>query len=513
MKTKALILILLAVLAGAGATYTAMKGRPASSAKAEAGHSGNESEAPALDLSGLKVAVAQAGEGWESIEANGRISIPPDGLVKVSPRIEGKVVAAYGTVGDSVRRGQTLAVVSSVELAEARAEYRRVQARLSAARRAYDREAEMVKLGAVSERPVEEARTEHLSAQGNLSDARSELAQAKSELAQAEGELALCKSKLERSRELYKDQIVSRQDIETAEAEYKRDSAAVDATKGKVRAAEARIEKMKSHAEIAAGYLAREQKLYKGKTLDARSLQVAKSEIEAARIDVQSAADRVRVLGADPAGSGETIAVTSPISGRIISRDTNIGQMATPSDPLFTVANQERVWIEADVHEKDLSKVHRGQKVEIRAGAYPDSVFAGRVDSIGDMLSPESRTAKVRCVVTNGDGRLRAEMSARVSLLIGRRGQTVLVPREAILDDAGKKIVFIKCDECPEDVKAGRSVCGEFDKLDVEIGPTRGSKIEIVNGVKPGAEVITSGAFQLKTAFGSGKLEAGCTDH
>lgn len=513
MKTKIMIIVLLAILAGTGATYIAMKGRTGSPVKAGAGHSDHEPESPALDLSGIKSAVAQSGEGWDRIEATGRITVPPDGLVKVGPRIDGKVVAAYGTVGDSVRRGQVLAVVSSVELAEARAEFRRAQAKLSAAQRNYDRESEMVKLGAVSERPVEEARSEQLSAQGDLSDAKSDLALATSEFSQAEGELALCRSRLNRSRELYKDQIVSRQDLESAEAEYKRDSTSVEAARGKISSAEARIQKTKSRAEIAAQYLAREQKLYKGKTLDARALQAARSELEAARIEAQSAADRVRVLGADPGGSGETLVVASPISGKIISRDTNIGQMASPSDSLFTIANQDRVWIEADVHEKDLAKVRRGQKVEMQVDAYPDSVFSGRVDSIGDILSPETRTAKVRCVVNNSNGRLRGEMFARVSLLTGRRGRTVLVPREAVLDDAGKKVVFIKCADCPEDKQAGRSVCGEFDKRDVTTGATRGGKTEIVKGVEPGTEVVTTGAAQLKSALGSGKLEAGCSDH
>ena len=68
----------------------------------------------------------------------------------------------------------------------------------------------------------------------------------------------------------------------------------------------------------------------------------------------------IRVLGANPGGSGETIAIASPISGRIISRNTNIGQMASPADAIFTVANQSQVWIEADVYEKDLARIRKG---------------------------------------------------------------------------------------------------------------------------------------------------------
>lgn len=519
MKSKTLVIILLAVFAAAGITYYAFNMGAPTPTHAEEGHEGHDHaegddhSEEALDLSGIKTAVAESGEGWDSIEATGRIVVPPDGLVKISPRIEGKVTAAYATVGDNVRKGQVLAVISSIELAEARAEYRRAQARLSAAKRNYEREKEMVSLGAVSQRPVEEAQAEYLSAQGDLSDAKSELAQAKSELSQAESELAMCKSRLERARDLYREQIISRQDLETAEAEYRRDSASVDGARSKVNSAETRIERLKSRVEIARQYLAREQKMQKGKTLDARSLQSAKSELDAAKIEVQSAADRIRVLGASPGGSGETITVRSPISGTIITRDTNVGQMAGPADTLFTVANRARVWVETDVYEKDLARISRGQVVEIRVDAFPDKVFSGRVDAISDMLSSESRTAKIRCVVPNSQGRLRGEMSAKVSILVGKRGQTVLVPREAVLDESGKKIVFVKCADCAEDVEAGQSVCGDFDKMEVVTGPMRGGRIEILSGIEPGAEVVTTGAFQLKTALGSGKLEAGCTDH
>jgi len=195
-----------------------------------------------------------------------------------------------------------------------------------------------------------------------------------------------------------------------------------------------------------------------------------------------------------------------------VSRHTNVGQMATPADVLFTVANLSQVWIEADVYEKDLAKVRKGQAAEIRFDAYPDKVFTGKVDSISDMLSPESRTAKVRCVVSNSDGLLRGEMFARVTLLTARRGQTVLVAKDAVLDDAGKKIAFTPCMECPEDKKAGTNACGAYDKFTVETGSLHGDRIEILKGLEPGTEVVTVGQHQIKSALSSGQLRAGCKD-
>ncbi|MCE5315318.1 MAG: efflux RND transporter periplasmic adaptor subunit [Armatimonadota bacterium] len=508
MKVKIIALLLVVALASAGITYSLVKKSPVSAEHVEEEHTSEP-----IKIAGLQVAPAISGDGWNAIEVTGKVAVPPDRLVKISPRIDGKIVAAHGTVGDYVHRGQELAVISSVELAEARADYRQALGRLNTARKNYDREVQIVKLGAVSARPLEEARTESFVSQGDLSDAKSGLAQAKSELIKEESELVQCKARLDRAKELYVEKIISRHDMESAEAEYKRDTASVDTAKSKVAQAESNVDKAKSKLDISKQYLSREEKVYKSKALDAKTLQSARADIDAAQVDVQSAADRIRVLGADPSGSGDTLSVRSPISGRIVSRQSNIGEMATSSDAIFTVADLSRVWIEADVYEKDLSQVRKGQPSEIRVDAYPDKVFTGKIDSIGDILSPESRTAKVRIVVANPDGLLRGEMFAKVSLLTERNGRSVLIAKDAILDDAGEKIAFTPCMECPEDKKAGTNACGAYDKLHVTTGHVRGRNIEVLNGIEPGTLVVTTGAYQLKTALGSGKLEAGCTDH
>jgi multidrug efflux pump subunit AcrA (membrane-fusion protein) len=103
-------------------------------------------------------------------------------------------------------------------------------------------------------------------------------------------------------------------------------------------------------------------------------------------------------------------------------------------------------------------------------------------------------------------------MFASVSLQVGGSRSALLVPRDAVLDEAGKKVLFIVCDECPED-KPGTAGCGAYDKLEVQVGVLRGDSIEIASGLEAGSYVVVAGQYQLKTAMGSGQLEAGCTDH
>jgi cobalt-zinc-cadmium efflux system membrane fusion protein len=331
------------------------------------------------------------------------------------------------------------------------------------------------------------------------------LAQVKSELVRDESELAQCSTRLSRTKELYQDQIVSRQDMEEAEANAKQAAAGLEATRAKVIHAQSQVDTAKAYHQ-------REERVLSGNHLASKEVLAANAELTAAQIELRAAEDTLRVLGASPGGSGDATPITSPISGRIVDRAANLGEMVEPSDTLFTVMNLSDVWVEASVYEKDLARVRAGQPVEVRVNSYPDQVFPGRVAHVGDVLDAESRTAKVRCAVANPTGLLKPEMFATITIITGKRSGAILVPEAAVLDDAGKKIVFAACADCEEDQQAGKSACGAFDSQTVNLGPAHDGLVEVVNGLASGDRVVTEGAYQLKAALGSGKLEAGCVD-
>ena len=508
---KTIMLGFVVAAISAALTYAMVRGTATSSAEKQSAEPSQG--ARALDLTGLRVETAIRGESWDQVAASGKVLPNVNKVVKIGPRISGKIVRVSADVGRVVGRGETLAVISSMELAQARSAYSQAASRASAAKAAYDRQARLAKLGVFTSRPVEEARSEHAAAESELAQAHSDLARSKSELVRAESELTQCRARLDRARALYKDEIVSRQDVESAEAEFKRDSAGVEVAKAGIRQAEARVKQAESRVGIAKSYLAREEKVLKGNDLASKEVQSAKADLNAAELDLRAAADTIKVLGASPGGSGDTIAVTSPIAGKIVSRAVNLGEMVEPSGTLFTVMNLTDVWVEASIYEKDLAKIMKGQIAEIRVNSYPGKVFHGKVTYIGDVLDAESRTAKVRCEVSNRAGLLKPEMYATVGIVTARRGSAVLIPKEAVLDDAGKKIIFVPCMECDEDKKAGTNACGAYDRIEVKVGSIHGVNVEILSGAMPGDKVVTAGAYQLKTALGSGKLEAGCTDH
>lgn len=503
-----IVVAIISVALTLGITKMLSSRQPAVSAEAGVHKEQGEAKKPALE--GIVYKQVSIGESWDIISATGKVGPNTNEVVKVGPRIAGKIVSVHANIGDVVSRGQTLATISSVELAQARAAYRQADARVNAAEQVYDQQIKLAKLGAFTNRPLEEAKSEHNASKGDLAQVRGEVSQYKSELVRAESELAQCVARFARAKDLYQDKIISKQDYEAAEAEYKRDSADVEAAKAKIRQAEAKLQESKDRTQVAKTYLDREQKVYGSGLLSTRELQTAKAALTAAKLERSAAADTIRVLGASVSGLGDTIAIVSPISGRVVERSINLGEMVEPSSNMFTVMNLSNVWVEASVYEKDLAKIKKGQSVQIRTNSFPDKPFTGKVTYIGDLLDSASRTAKVRCAVSNPNGLLKPEMFATVDIVTASRGSAVLIPKQAVLDDSGKKIVFTTCTECPED-KVKHSACGEYDRREVVLGPAHGSNVEVISGLKPRDEVVVEGQYQLKTALSSGALEAGCS--
>ena len=83
---------------------------------------------------------------------------------------------------------------------------------------------------------------------------------------------------------------------------------------------------------------------------------------------------------------------------------------------VFTVADLDRVWVQAEVYEKDLGRIRSGQSAFIVVDTYPDRTFEGKVAYISDVLDPQTRTARVRCEVANPQMQLKTDMFANVEL-------------------------------------------------------------------------------------------------
>ena len=247
---------------------------------------------------------------------------------------------------------------------------------------------------------------------------------------------------------------------------------------------------------IAQENYAREQRLEQQGISSRKELLDARADLRRAEAAHRSARERLRVLGAGN-GTGSQFAVTAPFGGVIVQRDASRGEMATPADQLFTVADLSRVWIELNIFERDLSRVSRGQSASVSTAAYPGRSFPGRIVYVGQVVDTVTRTVGARIEVPNADGMLKPGMFATARIEVGGGGGPVaVVPQDAVQELEGRPVVFIPGDRP-----------GEFRAQPVEIGEQADSgRVIVRSGLKPGDRVVVSGAFTLRSELAKGEI-------
>jgi membrane fusion protein, heavy metal efflux system len=228
--------------------------------------------------------------------------------------------------------------------------------------------------------------------------------------------------------------------------------------------------------------LERAQLLYDKGAIAAKDLETAQDLEDKAKVDVATAEQHVRVLGADPAHPSPLIDLRAPVTGTIVEQNVSgfEGVKSLDNTPnLFTIADLKEVWVVCDVFENDLGSVHLGDSAEIRLNAFGDRGFRGTVVDISRVLDPNTRSAKVRIVLPNGDGALRPGMFAVAKFRSRKMTERVVVPATAIMRLHDKDWVFRK-----EGGNNFRRVVVQADGLAPD------GMQEIHEGVKAGDEVV-----------------------
>ncbi len=183
----------------------------------------------------------------------------------------------------------------------------------------------------------------------------------------------------------------------------------------------------------------------------------------------------------------ELIPIRSPISGVVMTRNVSVGQVVQTGFDAFDVSDLSTVWVTAALNQQDLPLIHNGALAEVVTAGYPDQIFHGRVEMVGDMLDSQTRTVPVRVVVPNPDRKLRPGMFASAHLAEPATRDAFFVPESALQDINGMEVVFVTHD--------GES----FKAQTVEAGTRSRDKAEIVTGLVPGTHVVTQGAYMVKS--------------
>jgi cobalt-zinc-cadmium efflux system membrane fusion protein len=252
-------------------------------------------------------------------------------------------------------------------------------------------------------------------------------------------------------------------------------------------------QKARADEELSRKAFDRAQLLYSHGALAEKDLQVAQDTEDKAGVDVQTTAQRVRLLGGDPDHPASVIQLRAPVSGVIVEQNVAgaEGIKSLDNSPsLFTIADLSHVWILCDVYENDLGSVRLGDAAEIRLNPFPDRVFHGTVTDISRVLDPNTRSAKVRVVLPNPDGALRPGTYATATLRSRKLQPQLVVPGTAIMRLQDKDWLFVK--ETPQ----------RFRQLEVRtIGRTEDGSQQIAAGAAQSGEEVVLNALEFSSAM------------
>jgi len=225
------------------------------------------------------------------------------------------------------------------------------------------------------------------------------------------------------------------------------------------------------------------------------------AEYEKSKAALAAAADRLRMLGVSPPLSSDGKAVsafplTTPFAGTVIEKHAILGELAQPDKALYTVADLSKLWIEANLFEKDLGRVKAGADAVVTVAAYPGEAFQGRLTYIAAMVDKETRTVQARVEVANPDGRLKPEMFATAAIWTGGKGKGLLLPEEAVVLMQGQPTAFVE-------------EHGGFEPRPVELGEKLRGRVVVKAGLAAGDKVVTAGTYALKARIMKSQLGEG----
>ena len=184
----------------------------------------------------------------------------------------------------------------------------------------------------------------------------------------------------------------------------------------------------------------------------------------------------------------QRIPVLAPADGVVTEKMVVQGTRVGPDQPLFRTAALSPLWVIAEVQEGDLGNVRPGQQARAGFVAFPGRGFDGTVDFIYPSLTAETRTARVRIVMPNADGALRAGMFASVEIeapAAAGAGPVLAVPSSAVLDSGTRQAVLVERGE------------GRFEPRQVRIGVQGDGTAQILDGLKPGERVVVGANFLI----------------
>lgn len=232
-------------------------------------------------------------------------------------------------------------------------------------------------------------------------------------------------------------------------------------------------------------------------------VQRRESELSAAQAELNAANDQLQVLGMSPQSIAKISkssamhsfsTVSARISGTVISRKINLGQVVQPADELFVVADLSRVLAVAEVPERQIDLIEIGQEVDVEVPALNKGAIKGKLIYVGDVVNPQTRTVTVRSEINNREKTLKPDML--VSMLVQSKPLPKLaIPVQAVVRESDKDHVFVQI------------APNKYRLREVTLGGEYQNMVAVVNGIEAGEVVVSEGAFHVNNERKRKELE------
>ena len=180
-----------------------------------------------------------------------------------------------------------------------------------------------------------------------------------------------------------------------------------------------------------------------------------------------------------------SIVLTAPADGTVLQKPALVGMRFSPGDTLFRTADLSKVWVMAQVAERDLGLVRVGQAARITVKAYADTPREGRVAFIYPELNATTRTALVRLELPNADGLLKTSLYADVEIDTRSELAVIAIPEFAIIDSGSRRVAFVAKDG------------GVFEPRDLTLGQRGNGLAEVRKGLSEGERIVVTGNFLI----------------
>ncbi|CAA7626504.1 efflux RND transporter periplasmic adaptor subunit [Magnetospirillum sp. UT-4] len=214
----------------------------------------------------------------------------------------------------------------------------------------------------------------------------------------------------------------------------------------------------------------------------ARTRALAERGIKAREAEQKAQSEYNQVVAAINAARQRRadLVVTSPIAGMVLRRDGEPGEVATPETALFWVGEPRPLRITADVDEEDIARVRPGQRVLVKADAFPDGGLEGSVDRVTPKGDPVNKTFRVRVRLPD-DTPLMTGMTTEINIVTAEHKGALLVPAGAVAD---RRVMVV----------AGGTAASRA----VTLGIRGRDRIEVISGLDEGEIVIVNPPAGLK---------------